>query len=261
MLDDFFLRALVASIGLALISGPVGCFVVWRRMAYFGDTIAHGGLLGVVLALSFQISVTAGIFTIAILIAIALFSLQKQQLVAGDTLLGILSHSTLAIGLVALSFATNLRFDINGFLFGDILAVSRSDILVIWIGGALVGIALGFLWRQLLAISVSRDIALAEGVNVQRTEAIFLLMIAAIIAIAIKVVGVLLITALLIIPAATARRFSRSPEHMAILAIVISLVAVLLGLNASLLFDTPAGPSIVVAMFLLFVGSLVFKQR
>jgi len=257
MLDDFFTRALVAGVGLALVAGPLGCFVVWRRMAYFGDTMAHSALLGVALSFLFQINPMAGVFIVAALASLALIVLQRHGSLSTDALLGILSHSTLAIGLVMVAFMSWVRIDLMGLLFGDILAVSRLDIAAIYGGGALVLAALAFLWRPLLAATVNLEIAEAEGMNPERARFIFMLLMAAVIAIAMKIVGVLLITALLIIPAAAGRRFAATPETMAVMASLTGALAVVGGLSASLRFDTPSGPSVVVAALLLFLLSLV----
>ncbi|WP_159586986.1 zinc ABC transporter permease subunit ZnuB [Chelativorans xinjiangense] len=257
MLDDFFTRAMVAGIGLALTVGPLGCFVVWRRMAYFGDTMAHSALLGVALAFLFQINLMAGVFIVATLASVALLFLQRRGALSTDALLGILSHSTLALGLVMVAFMSWIRIDLMGFLFGDILAVSRFDIAMIYGGGALVLGVLAWLWRPLLAATVNTEIAEAEGLRPERARFIFMLLMAAIIAIAMKIVGILLITSLLIIPAAAGRRFAATPEGMAIAASLAGVLAVVGGLSASLNFDTPSGPSIVVAALVLFLLSLV----
>jgi len=256
MLDDFFTRALIAGVGIALSAGPLGCFVVWRRMAYFGDTMAHSALLGVALAVMFQINVVAGVFVVATVASLALLLLQKQEALSTDALLGILSHSTLAIGLVMVAFMTTVRFDLMGLLFGDILAVSKLDLALIWGGGALVLAILALLWKPLLAATVNPEIAEAEGLRPERARIIFMLLMAAVIAIAMKIVGIMLITSLLIIPAATARRLSSTPEMMAIIAALAGAVAVVAGLSGSLQFDTPSGPSIVVAALVLFLLSI-----
>jgi len=256
MLDDFFTRALVAGIGLALVTGPLGCFVVWRRMAYFGDTMAHSALLGVALGFLFEIDLTIGVFVVAALASLVLLALERRGGLSVDALLGILSHGALSVGLVALAFMTWVRVDLLGFLFGDILAVSRLDIVLIWGGGALVLALLALLWRPLLAASVDEELAAAEGLAPARTRLVFMLMIALVVAIAMKIVGVLLITALMIIPAATARRFAATPEMMALLAALAGVLAVIGGLYGSLRFDTPSGPSIVVAALILFLASL-----
>lgn len=256
MFDDFFTRALVAGIGLALTAGPFGCFIVWRRMAYFGDTMAHSALLGVALSLLFDLNIILAVFAVAVLVSLLLLFLQRAGSLSADSLLGILSHASLSVGLVILAFMTWVRVDLVSFLFGDILAVSEADIDIIWGGGILVILALVYLWRPLVASTVSEDLAEAEGLDPKRARLAFMILLALVIAIAMKIVGILLITSLLIIPAATARRFSHSPEVMAVLASVIGVMAVVGGLYGSLNFDTPSGPSIVVAALALFVLSL-----
>ncbi len=257
MFDDFFVRALIAGVGLALTAGPLGCFIVWRRMAYFGDTMAHSALLGIALALLFDFDVTLGVFVVAALVSLALVLLQRRQALSADSLLGILSHSTLALGLVIVAFMTWVRIDLMGLLFGDILAVSKTDLVMVYAGGVLVLAALALLWRPLLAGTVSAEIAEAEGLRPERSRFAFMLLMALVIAIAMKLVGILLITSLLIIPAATARRFAATPERMAVLASLFGAAAVTGGLFGSLRFDTPSGPSVVVAALLLFLASLL----
>lgn len=257
MLDDFFVRALIAGIGIAVMAGPLGCFVIWRRMAYFGDTMAHSALLGVALSLLLDLNLMVAVFIVAAAVSVLLLFLQRRGALSTDALLGILSHSTLSIGLVIVAFMTWVRIDLVGFLFGDILAVSESDIDIIWGGGILVIFAIVYLWRPLLASTVNPELAEAEGMRPERARLFFMLLMALVIAIAMKIVGILLITSLLIIPAATARRFATSPEIMAVLASLIGALAVTGGLFGSLHWDTPSGPSIVVAALALFVLSLL----
>ncbi len=261
MLDDFFTRAVVAGIGVALVAGPLGCFIVWRRLAYFGDTLSHAALLGVALALLLEVNITLAVFVVSACVSFALLLLQKRATLSSDALLGLLSHSALALGLVVLAFMTWVRIDLMGFLFGDILSVSRTDIAVIYLGGLLVISILALIWNQLFAATVNYELAQAEDMNPDRANLVFMLLMATIIAISMKIVGVLLITAMLIIPAATARRFSTGPEQMAILAGLIGVVSVVAGLFGSLKFDTPSGPSIVVAALMLFVLSLLTVGR
>lgn len=256
MLDDFFTRALLAGIGVALVAGPLGCFIVWRRLAYFGDTLSHAALLGVALAFLLEINLTLAVFGVSALVSLSLLLLQQRATLSSDSLLGLLAHSALALGLVVLAFMTWVRIDLMGILFGDILAVSVMDIAVIYGGGVLVLIVLALNWHSLFAGTVNRELAEAEGLRPDRANFIFMLLMALVIAIAMKIVGVLLITALLIIPAATARRFASGPEQMAILASVIGAGSVIGGLFGSLEWDTPSGPSIVVAALLFFLISL-----
>jgi zinc transport system permease protein len=245
MLTDFFSRALIAGVGLAAVTGPLGCFVVWRRMAYFGDTMAHSALLGVAISILLSVNMTLGVFAVATLVAGALLLLQRQNTLSTDALLGILSHSSLAVGLVLV-----------GFLFGDILAVSVEDIAVIYGGGIAILVILALNWRPLLAATVSPELAEAEGLRPEVSRILLMLLMASVIAIAMKLVGVMLITSLLIIPAATARRLSATPEIMAIVAAILGAVAVVAGLYGSLTWDTASGPSIVVAALMIFLISL-----
>lgn len=250
-LDDFMVRALLAGLGMAVAVGPMGCLVVWRRMAYFGDALSHAALLGVAAGLFLGTGVTPSVVAVGLLMALLLVVLGRQRLVAADTLLGIFSHAGLSFGLIALALVTSagggVRVDLHSFLFGDILAVGDGDIVVVWLGAAGVVCTLIFLWRALLAITVSRDLAAVEGIAVARTEFLFMILMAVVVAVAIRTTGVLLVTAMLIVPAATARRFARTPEMMAVLSALFAVLAVLFGLAGSWLWDLPAGPSIVAA--------------
>lgn len=255
MLDDFFFRAVLGAIGVAIVTGPLGCFVVWRRLAYFGDTLSHSALLGVALAILLEVNITLAVFVISILMSLALLTLRQIAPLSSDALLGLLAHSTLALGLIALSFMTWVRVDLLGFLFGDVLAINQLDLVIIGLGGTIVLFVLQLIWRSLFAATVSPEIARAEGLQPERAEIIFMILMASVIAISMKIVGVLLITALLIIPAAAARNFSNSPEQMAVFAILIGILSVIIGLQSSLTWDTPAGPSIVAALLVIFIAS------
>ena len=260
MLDDFFIRALIAGLGIAIVTGPLGCFVIWRRLSYFGDTLAHSALLGVTLAYTLEFNIAISVFIISSLIALILIDLQKRTNLPGDALLGLLAHSSLAVGLVVIGFLTFIRFDIMGLLFGDILAVTIDDIFIIWIGGPLILVILKLIWKSLFASTVNYELAEAEGLNPDRAKAIFTILMAGIIAISIKMVGLLLITGMLIIPAAMARNISSSPQMMVIFSVIGGLLSVILGLLTSLEFNTASGPSIIAAALFLFILSL-FKIK
>ena len=260
-MPDFLLNALLAGLALALVAGPLGSFVVWRRMAYFGDTLAHAALLGVAVGLLLDVSPTLAVTVGCVLLAVLLVTLQQRQPLAADTLLGILAPSTLSLGLVVLSFNREVRIDLLGYLFGDLLAVGPSDLLWIVAGSALVLACLLALWRQLLAVTVHEELAQVEGLPVAGLRLALVLLIALVIAVAMKIVGVLLITSLLIIPAAAAQRHSRTPEQMAIGASLLGMLAVGGGLSLSWFEDTPAGPSIVVCAASLFLLSLSLPRR
>ena len=261
MLDDFFTRALLAGIGLALVTGPAGCFVVWRRLAYFGEAVAHSALLGVAIAILLDLHLVIGVLVSACAVVLVRFHLERRETLPADTLLGLLAHGGLALGLVVLSFFPDIRLNLHGLLCGDILGVSRSDLAIVWGGGALALGVLWWLWRPLLAATVNVDLATVAGLRPERTRLVFGLLVAGIIAVAIKIVGVLLIVALLVIPAATVRRFASNPERMAAGAALVGIVSVAGGLFSSAHFDTPSGPSIVVAALLLFTVTRLRRPR
>ncbi len=261
MLDDFLVRAVLAGVGVAIVAGPIGCFIVWRRMAYFGETIAHSAPLGVAIAILTDAHLLFGVLFIACAVVIIMIYLETRDTLPTDTLLGMMSHGGLALGLVTLSFFPRIRIDIHALLFGDILAVGQLDLLVVWLGGMLALLALVFIWRPLVVATVNEDLAAVAGFRPERARLVFGLLLAVVISAAIKIVGILLIVALMIIPAATVRRFATSPEFMAVAAAVAGVLAVGGGLFTSATLDTPSGPSVVVAALILFIVSRLFPHR
>jgi zinc transport system permease protein len=260
-MDEFVWRALLGGIGVSLVIGPLGCFVVWRRMAYFGDTLAHSALLGIALGVVLNIRPQIGIIGICVLLALLLVGLQQQRHLASDTLLGILSHSALSLGLVTLTFIEGLRIDLTSYLFGDLLSVSTQDLYWIYGGGGIVILGLIKIWKPLLSMTIHEELAKVEGVSVGWIRLMFMLLIALVISVAMKIVGILLITSMLIIPPATARYFAHTPEQMAWLASIVGSIAVSLGVLMSLHFDTPAGPSVVVSAVSLFIAALLWGRH
>ena len=258
---EFLLLAIFAGLGVAFVTGPLGAFVVWRRMAYFGDTLAHSALMGISLSLWLQISPSLAVAVVCLSIAGGLLVLQNQLPLATDTLLGILSHSALALGLIALYLLPDASLNLEGILFGDLLSVTRGETLAIWVVGISVVGLISWLWRPLVSITVHQDLAQVEGTPVGPVKTVLMLSLALVIAIAMKVVGVLLITALLVIPAATARRFARTPETMAVLGSVIGMLAVLAGLSGAWFLDIPAGPSVVLCAGLMFLLTVAVKKQ
>lgn len=260
MFDDFMTRAMFAGAGVAFAAAPLGCFVVWRRMAYFGDATAHAAVLGVALALALELSIFAGAVAVALIMALTVTFLSDRGY-AMDTLLGVLAHSALAFGLVAVSFLSGIRIDLMAYLFGDILAVSRGDLVVIWGGAALVIALVLWRWSALLTSTLNEELAYASGLNPKREQLVLTVALAFTVAVAIKVVGVLLIAAMLIIPAAAARGLARTPEAMAGIAAVIGAISAIAGLQGAYVFDTPAGPSIVCVAAILFAGLNLIGAR
>lgn len=244
MLDDFLVRATLAGVAVALAAGPLGCFVVWRRMAYFGDATAHAAILGVALAFALSVSVFWGVLAAAMAMAMGVSALSGRMF-ALDTLLGVAAHAAIAVGLVALALTSPVAIDVEAYLFGEILAVSRLDLAVIWGGAACVLALLGWRWSALLMSTLNTDLAFASGVRPGREQMILTLALAILVAVAVKVVGALLITAMLIIPAAAARPLARTPEVMAALSVCIGILAATGGLWLSWRLDSPTGPTIV----------------
>jgi len=258
MLDDFMVRATIAGFGVALISAPLGCFVVWRRMAYFGDATAHAAMLGVALSITLQFSIFLGALLAAIVMAWTVTQLSGRNYTS-DTILGVSAHSALALGLVIVSFNSGIRIDLMAYLFGDILAVSSSDLGIIWGGAALISLVILWRWTPLLITTLNQELAHAHGINPKREQLILTLSLGVTVAVSIKVVGILLITAMLIIPAAAARNIARTPETMACMAAVIGCVSAVIGLRAAYIFDTPPGPSIVCIAVIFFIFLSIYR--
>ena len=260
-MDDFVIRALLAGLAIAVIAGPLGCFVVWRHMAFFGATIAHSAFLGIGLGIVLGVDVMVGLIAVGAVVAVILVSTEGRRWLAMDTLLSILAHTALAAGIIVLAFLEGVRVDLMAYLFGDILAVGPGDLVIIGTvaaGGLLV---LWGLWRPLLRVTLHEDLAAVEGVRVIPVRICFMLLLAVTVAVSLKVIGILLVTALLVIPAATARRFSGTPETMAALAAILGCVSVAMGLAGSTRWDLPTGAAIVVAAAALFVVGLVLPAR
>ncbi|PHS78176.1 MAG: hypothetical protein COB59_08400 [Rhodospirillaceae bacterium] len=258
-MDDFLIRAGLAGIAVALVSGPLGVFVVWRRMAYFGGALSHTALLGVALGFLLGVQPGLGVAFVVIAAALMLGVLNGVKGLALDTLLGIVAHAALALGLIVTAMIEGVRIDLMSYLFGDILAVSANDVGWLWGGALVVLAALIKLWNPLLSLTVHADLAHVEGVPVRRVEIAFMVLLAIVVALAMKVVGIVLVTSMLVIPAAAARAYARTPESMALFSAIIGIWSVGMGLWASYTYDTPAGPSIVVAAAGFFVVSL-FKK-
>ena len=253
MIAEFLVRAGLAALGVALPAALLGCFVLWRRMAYFGDATAHVAILGVALALALSLPVTVGVTAVALAMAVGLFLMSDRGLSA-DALLGVLSHGALALGLLAVALVPGRAVDLDALLFGDVLTVRWGDLALIWGAGAAIGLSVWRLWGGLITATLSPDLAVASGLRPGRDGLVLTLLLAVQVAVAIKVVGALLITALLIVPAAAARGLARSPEAMALIACAVGALSALGGVWLAVGLDTPVGPTIVsvaVAVFAL----------
>ena len=254
-MDEFMIRALLAGSLVAAVAGLLGVFVVWRRMAFFDDTLSHSALLGVAIGMLLNIGFMVGVIVSTLLVGVILYLFQRQRRVSNDALLGILAHSGLALGLIALSFVQTQNVNLEDWLFGDVLTVTWADVATIAGILLLVVMVMIWLWRPLLTLTIHEELARVEGVNVNLVNMAFVVLVALLVATAMQVVGALLITALLIIPASAARSFAKTPEQMALYAALIGILSVIMGVFASGYTDAPAGPSIVFASALLFFAS------
>jgi zinc transport system permease protein len=256
--DPFILRGILAGIAVALISGLVGCFVVWRRMSYYGESIAHSSLLGVGFAILMGVSINLGIVFTCLLFGILFLWLQHSKVLSSDTLLGVLAHLALALGIIVISL-NKIKIDIHAFLFGDILTVSSSDLWAMYLGVLIAVFLICYNWSSLLLVTIDEDLAKAEGVNTLNINLLFTSILTIVVAISIQIIGLLLITAMLIIPAAASRRLTNSPETMALVATFIGIVSVILGILLSVEIDAPSGPSIVLVSAILFFLSPILS--
>lgn len=257
---ELLLPSLLAGLSLTTITGPLGTFVVWRRMSYFGDTLSHAALLGIAFGFLLNINLFYAVIFVTLILALGLLWLESQKQLPIDTLLGILAHSALSLGLVVISLMGNIRIDLMGYLFGDLLSITYTDIAQIVIGVIFIGLLLIWRWNDFLFITVNEELAFIQGINIRLTKLILTLLLAFTIGIAMKFVGALIITSLLIIPAATARYISKTPEVMAILSIIIGMISVLSGLLFSFLYDTPTSPSVVLSNAGLFFVCLFVSK-
>lgn len=256
----FLVMALIGGLLIALMAAPLGVFMVWQKQSYFGAALAHSALLGVSLGLLLDINLTLAVIAVSIMVALSVLFIQGKTTLSSDTLLGLLAHSSLAFGLILISFQTDIQIDLLSYLFGDILSIEQTDLIFILGLGGMVALFFKYHWQDLLNVTLNAELAQIEGIPARKVQRYYILLLALMIAVAMKVVGVLLITSLLIIPAATARHFAKTPEQMLGLSIVFGFISVLLGLLASLLFDLPTGPSIVALATLLFLTSLVIRR-
>lgn len=257
---ELLLPSLLAGLSLTCLTGPLGTFVVWRRMSYFGDTLSHAALLGVAFGFLLNINLFYAIILVTLILAIGLLWLESQKQLPVDTLLGILAHSALSLGLVVISLMNNIRIDLMGYLFGDLLSITMFDVYQIIICVVIIGLLLVWRWNHFLFITVSEELAFSHGINVPLTKFILTILLALTIGIAMKFVGALIITALLIIPAATAKYYAKNPESMAIIAILIGMFSIIGGILFSLIYDTPTGPSVVLSNTCLFFISLFISK-
>ena len=268
------MSALIAPLVLAIIAGPVGCLIVWRRMAYFGDAIAHSALLGVAVGLFIGFAPNIGVALICAVFAILLVYLQHRRKLSIDTLLGILAHGALAIGLLLVFWSAletghgshhepNHTIDphtlLEIYLLGSLENISMNQNIILIIGALIIAVILKLIWEPLILMTLNMDLARAEGVPTLRLQYIMMGIMTALVVMGLQITGVLFITSLLIMPAAAARQISTTPEKMILWAVIFAFSGVLSGYIASHEIHLPPGPTIVSALTTIFIISLLIS--
>jgi zinc transport system permease protein len=256
-MDNFIIYVLIAGAGLAVSASIIGCFVVWRKMAYFADSMSHSSLLGIAIGLFFAIDFNVAVLMVALLFAGFLLILEQKKIIANDSLLGVLSYGFLAVAVIIIN-SIDLDIDLHSYLFGDILAIGLNDIYFIYSMLVVVLLFVVRYWHELILLTLNEDIARAEGVPVFLLKLVFMLILAFFVALSVQFVGALLIGAMLIIPVASARFVSKSALFMLGVSILINIISIISGVFLSMHFDTPTGPSIVAISAAIFVVLFAF---
>lgn len=258
-MTDCIIKAILAGIGIAIIAGPIGSLMMWRRMTYFGDALAHATLLGASIAIILNINIYCGLIAISLIIAILLTIITEQQKFTNDSTLSILSHIILAVGLISATLSKNTRIDLLGYLYGDILSINNIDLIYIYVIDIIIIGILSFIWDKLVFITIHKELAIAEGIKETAIKWIFILLISLIFIVATRLVGILLINSLLTIPCAIAKMWAKSTKQMAILGSIFGCITIVMGILTALIWDLPTGPTIVVSSALLFLIALISK--
>lgn len=252
--EPFILRGLAAAVVMAVLASPIGCLMIWRRMAYFSDSLSHSALAGVLLGVALGIGQNAGVALVVCLTALILAQISGRFVISMDLLLLIIGQTALCAGIIGFSYMPEIRTDLTAYLFGDVLSVTSRDLIFIAIVGGLCLLLLVLNWKKMIFTAVMPDLAQSEGISAKKQSATFMILTALFVALALKTTGLLLISALLIIPPCSARFFAETPEQMAGFGAIIGVFSVIAGLACSIYFDAPAAPAmeVICAVFFLF---------
>ena len=259
-LDDFMVRAVIAGLIMVTIAAPMGCLMVWQRLAFLSDTLGHAAVMGVGLGLLLQLQPIFGVLAVALLIVFSLSRVTSFNTALSETTLAIISHTGLAGGIILVGLLPANTVNLEAILFGDLLATTTTDLASLLITTVLLLFVLLHHWRGFVAVSVSREMAQAEGIEVRKVQFLMYIMIALLVAVMMKVMGVLLIAAMLVIPTTSARLLSRSPEQMVLISALYGLGALGGGITGSFHFDWQTGPAIVVSATALLLLTLAVTR-
>ena len=264
-LDDFLVRSVIAGLIMVTIAAPMGCLMVWQRLAFLSDTLGHAAVMGVGLGLLLEVTPIFGVLAVALLIVFALNRVNSFNTALSETTLAIISNPGLAGGIILVGLLPAQSVNLEAILFGDLLATTTGDLIRLLVSTVLLLLVLQHYWQSFVAVSVSREIAQAEGIEVRKVQFLMYIMIALLVAVMMKVMGVLLIAAMLVIPTTSARLFSRSPEQMVAVSALYGLGALAGGISSSFQFDWQTGPAIVVSATILLLLTLgitrIFKSH
>ncbi len=261
MLDDFLIRSLLAGTLMVLVAAPMGCLMVWQRLAFLADTLGHASVLGIALALVMAVQPVFGVLlVIGVIMVILRLSTGDRPVALSESMLAIVSHTGLAAGILLLGASGFGNISLEALMFGDLLATTKADLFFIAVTVVVLLLILWRHWHDFVAVSVSAEIAQAEGIAVKRVQLILYLMIALLIAVMMKIMGVLLIGAMLVIPVNAARKFSHSPEQMMWLSLLFGALSLYFGVFFSWQFDWQTGPAIVVVAASWLMLAIVAKK-
>ena len=260
-MDNFILLAIISGIGIAFITGLLGCFVVWKKMAYFGESLGHSAVLGIGIGLLLGIGDNIAVLLVIITFSLIVTYLQNKEAFSNDLILAVLAHGLLSIGIILISINPDPNFNLHSFLFGDILTVSLNEIFLIFLSAIFIYLIILTNWKALLITIISKDLAKSQNINNFKIELLFTFTMALAVAISIKIIGALLITSMLIIPSSCAKQLVNNPKNMVIISIIISILSILIGILCSYYFDIPSGPAIILTSFSAFFIINLLKSK
>ncbi len=261
---EFMQRGLLASVLVAVICGVLGSFVVLKGLAFIGDGLAHASFGGVALAFVLGANIYLGAFVVAIGTALGIGAISQHGRVSSDTAIGVFFSGTFALGILIISRVESYTTDLFGYLFGDVLSITTGDLWTIGILGLVVLALVGAFYRQLLFVAFDPTVAAASGIPARAFEYLLLVLLGATIVTAIQAVGIILVVALLVTPAATANLLTRRFHHMILVGAAIGSFSALLGIYLSYYLDVASGAAIILvatAIFLSVFAASSLRER
>jgi zinc transport system permease protein len=257
---DFMVRAFEAGIIIAIIAPLIGIFLVVKRYSLLADTLSHVSLVGVALGILGNINPLITALITTVIMAFGMENLRENKKIFGESVLALFLSGSLAIAIIIIGLARGLNINVLAYLFGSITTVTETDIYLIFGIGLIVLFTTVIFYRRLFLISYDEEMAAANGLAVKSYNLLLIILAAVTVSLAMRVVGILLVGALMVIPVITAMQFGRSFKQTLILSVILSLVAVVAGLFISFYFDIASGATIVLTSLILFISSLIVNK-